>query len=544
MGEHRNTDSPDRPSTARRTLLTGGIAGLAAVAGTTFGRAQPASAATTPPSWITPTGNKSGGPDTQNINDALASTGIALLAPGTFYVVESPVGSGPAISLQYGQALRGCNDTVLMYLGNAQCVYAHSQAQATGPADLQVYPQNIMGPEVSGLTIDGSLAGEYAVGLDVGDGDDGFIWRVRTAHFNQANQYGMLILNRYDYTEKWRIYTQHFDCQNPVVIGADLGLPKPPLNPASTSFMYNDFEFHINALTGVGNGGTIPVTQNGVAIGGVIQTAQGGVTYGHANLANARLCIRGNWQNPGLTAGNLTQNPSFALSLGVTGDSSHPAIARCLLDIAVETDGSGSGANLPTTILFNDTGSVITNCTGRLVFNDGWTSTNLGGSSNPGVSGNPGLFSFAGPIVGDPYLSGISNTGFATPGTFSGAPIVYAASNFNVNNSGNANPQSGDFFSTTLGSDISVHLNNDGGVGGPQRKTFVISQPGSEPQGGWYTVAWPSNTPPTLSLTKPTVLWPGGTAPGMTAKANATDVYKLETLDGVTWYGEAVQDLA
>jgi hypothetical protein len=40
------------------------------------------------------------------------------------------------------------------------------------------------------------------------------------------------------------------------------------------------------------------------------------------------------------------------------------------------------------------------------------------------------------------------------------------------------------------------------------------------------------------------VKWAGGTAPTMTAAASSVDIYDLETVDGVTWYGRATQNVS
>jgi hypothetical protein len=91
------SDSPDRPSTVRRALLTGGAASLAAVAGTTLGRSQPASAAANPSitDWINavtdprltnpadPTGARDSAP---GINAAIQ---LALTAPSQVVYLES-----------------------------------------------------------------------------------------------------------------------------------------------------------------------------------------------------------------------------------------------------------------------------------------------------------------------------------------------------------------------------------------------------------------------------------------------------------------------
>ncbi len=101
MSRRKNADSQDRPNSARRTLLTGGAVGLAAAAGTTLGRAQPAAASTPPPSitdWINvtyspynadPTGSSD---STSGINSAIttaagrATGGVVYLPAGTYKV--------------------------------------------------------------------------------------------------------------------------------------------------------------------------------------------------------------------------------------------------------------------------------------------------------------------------------------------------------------------------------------------------------------------------------------------------------------------------
>ena len=53
-------------------------------------------------------------------------------------------------------------------------------------------------------------------------------------------------------------------------------------------------------------------------------------------------------------------------------------------------------------------------------------------------------------------------------------------------------------------------------------------------EGGWCDVG--SDIYLDLEVTDPVVPYHGGT--------NAIDVYKLETLDGITWYGQAVQNVS
>jgi hypothetical protein len=76
----------DRPSTTRRSLITGGAAGLAAVAGMTLGEAAPASAATPPPSitdWINVTnGSYTAYGDGKHDDSGVINQALAAAVPG------------------------------------------------------------------------------------------------------------------------------------------------------------------------------------------------------------------------------------------------------------------------------------------------------------------------------------------------------------------------------------------------------------------------------------------------------------------------------
>src|SRR5262249_43234883 len=108
---NRHTSDPEQeqPSRARRTLLTGGAVGLAAVAGTTFGRVQPASAGTANIIEVTPTvpADPTGVADTKAIVNAIKTRvtsgtgGVIYLAPGVFYItfVTNFSSNGAAISV-------------------------------------------------------------------------------------------------------------------------------------------------------------------------------------------------------------------------------------------------------------------------------------------------------------------------------------------------------------------------------------------------------------------------------------------------------------
>ena len=124
MEARKSTDGQERPSTARRAMLTGGALGLAAVAGSALSLAQPASAATLPPSvvdWINvtndpnlPTLAKGDGTtdDTKAIQGALnaAAPGQVVYLPGPTtgttvagkYLVSAP------LVVPSGVILSGC----------------------------------------------------------------------------------------------------------------------------------------------------------------------------------------------------------------------------------------------------------------------------------------------------------------------------------------------------------------------------------------------------------------------------------------------------
>jgi hypothetical protein len=114
------------------------------------------------------------------------------------------------------------------------------------------------------------------------------------------------------------------------------------------------------------------------------------------------------------------------------------------------------------------------------------------------------------------------------------------ARSFLSGSNGNMQGNNGDFFSVTLSASITMSLAAGSPLCAmPQRKTIVLKQAAA---GGPFTVTWPHAGSPTTS--SPTVLWAGGSAPVMTSTANATDVYKLETVDGATWYGQAIQNVS
>jgi hypothetical protein len=83
--------------------------------------------------------------------------------------------------------------------------------------------------------------------------------------------------------------------------------------------------------------------------------------------------------------------------------------------------------------------------------------------------------------------------------------VIYGQGNLAAS-TGIFDAQQGDFFAVTLSQNITLAPNTSGSetgdFGGPQRKTFVITQAAS---GGPYTVSWPSASHPTTA--NPAVVW-------------------------------------
>jgi hypothetical protein len=272
------------------------------------------------------------------------------------------------------------------------------------------------------------------------------------------------------------------------------------VNGGDDSFEYNDIVSKVYAWP----------NQNGLLL------------EGGANFANGSVKTRANFL--------LSSSPQTSAALTITGQDSvtglYSQLSFCHLDFQAETDGSGAFG--PMTIKFGDVvNNAIYNCVGILSFGGAnWTPSNWS-VANSFAAGN---FFFMGEVSGDTNLAPAVHGSTA----FVGA-LVYGTSILFQN--GGMPLGQGDFLACTLNQSITVAFQNT--TAGPQRKTIVITQAAS---GGPYTVTWPHNASPTT--TNPKVKWAGGTAPVMTATANAVDVYKLETIDGATWYGQAIQNVS
>jgi hypothetical protein len=351
-----------RPSRARRAVLTGGALSLAAVAGSTLGRTQSASAATAtfgPWTEVTPTEDKSGAKDVAAINSAFSSlpsfedtdtgqdynVGAVVLAPGDYYInaqLTKPskadlIGSGPG--------------TVINVVGdsNITAIYSHhSESHLTGLTQHQTKSGTI-----ANLTVDGTGAGDDAIGIDIGDGWGHRIDHVWINNFTGTSAIGLSVCNRYFWTEKFQ--ARHVTLVNNTT-AVQHYLEASSTTTPDQSHEYQDVEYYIWAQPG----------QNGIVVQGVHW--------------NGSMRVRGNFQrgDSGNAVVTLRQDPNGAGAAEMHGS----------FDISVEMNGTGTN---PLSINFPDTMAPLSgpfSGTGFLRF-DG------GGQTNA----TPGMLQFRGMVL-------------------------------------------------------------------------------------------------------------------------------------------------
>jgi hypothetical protein len=356
-----------RPSRARRAVLTGGALSLAAVAGSTLGRTQSASAAAAtfgPWTEVTPSGVTSGGSDVTAINNAFSSlpsvedtdtgldynVGAVVLAPGDYYInaqLTKPskadlIGSGPG--------------TVIHVVGGSgiTAIYSHhDEAGITGTNAHQTKSGTI-----ANLTVDGTSAGDNAIGIDIGDGWGHRIDHVWINNFTGTDAIGLSVCNRVFWTEK-------FQARHVTLVNNTTAVQHYLASPADQSHEYQDVEYYIWAQPG----------QNGIIVQGVHW--------------NGSMRVRGNFQRSDGAVGaviTLRQDPSTP-SLG-------SAEMLGSFDISVEMNGTDD--NNPVAINFPDTAAPLSgpfSGTGFLRFDGG------GRAIAAAAAGMAGMILFRGMVL-------------------------------------------------------------------------------------------------------------------------------------------------
>jgi hypothetical protein len=517
----KNTHALDRSGAARRALLTGGAAGLAAVAGATLGgSAQPADAATSPSitDWINvvsdvthpadPTGRND---STQGIQEAIdivsaqaaadgTPTGGVVYLPTGRYLVSGVVnGTASPLTVKTAAPIyivgAGRQATQINYTGTGDCLRMYNPHVPTGGPD----SITVWGGGVLDLTIDGTNAAAGTSGLHIGDMKRAHV-DVTIQHFNGSGSIGLYLDNSLWWTENGLFDVEVIDCSNGVVFDVTG-------NTSSSEFDNCRYHFGID----------LEALQNGVVL-------QHGAYIYHADMY-----IHGGIRS---SSSPPPQGTTWA-ALTITGQipSGHPGagnksfIERSKLSIELET--GGSNGNYPQTINQGTQGNRINECTGILSFRLGpWEPSNI----VPAQVVNQ--FTYYGIVDGDNNLNPGSNNGLAAI-----CPVIYGEGNLSA--SGVFDGEQGDFFALTLSQNITIVPNTSGqetgDFGGPQRKTFILTQPTS---GGPHAVTWPTNSPPTAA--NPTVIWPSDNPPLMPTAAGAAMWVELTTLDGKTWYGNSV----
>lgn len=446
--------------------------------------------------------------DTAAFNAAIAAMPTKTISATAFPVGQLKLGSGtyklgsggtdvvnlgPFVSVLG----HGHGSTTLAYYGAGSCL---RQFNSVRPSSDTFDTLAAFSGEFSGFTIDGVNCQAGASGLRYGDTEGGVILGVFIRGFNKTGCDGLLFDNQYSWTENMRVWASTYDCTNGFRFHGCGGTAPGGDN----SFMYNHMDLKVYSM----------VNQNGVVF-------DNGAYY-----VNGSLRIRANMRN------HTAAQTSALLSIKDVGVTGHlgagipSQISNCHLELQGETNGTGTIG--PMTIRFGDpTVNYLSQCEGVMAFSGGkWAASNWSLATNYAS----GTMTFAGFIAGDANLSPADGGYTTRTAHYFGASTLFT--------DGGAPLHQGDVFGpTTLTQNMTISLQQN--KGGPQRKTFVIKQAAS---GGPYTVTWPKPGSPTTSA--PAVYWAGGTAPTMTATANATDMYELSTTDGVRWYGRATQNVS
>ena len=377
----------EQPSGARRALLTGGAVGLAAMAGATFGRVQPASAATVTVTEITPTGDNTGVGDTKAIVtaiNALSDGGVVYLGPGEFYitfvtgysnstydaVIYVPAQTSSGTAGGQGVSIQGSGSaTVVNMLGGHTGFYCHRTSGYGAEYGLPAQNTTVF---LRDFVVDGRNAAANAIGVDIGDGW-GYDLDLTIVNFQAAGSIPLNIINRVFWTEKGRFRAQLMN--NSVAAVLDTAIPS-----SDHSHEYNFYDFNIfcnEDQQGV-------VVQNGINNGGCI------------------LWLHGDMSLTSSSSGTPTNNVAALTITGNDGAGDNSRLYFSEIVMKVEgNSGIATGNTYPYGIFFGASGNAIKQCHG--IITHSLTNSNL----------NSGEFSFRGEIC-DPGLS-LTYTG--TPGS-------------------------------------------------------------------------------------------------------------------------------
>jgi hypothetical protein len=389
------------PNRARRAILTGGAVGLAAVAGSTLGRVQPASAQSTtqPVVELLP----SGGDDTGNIQAAInqlhnaGTGGTVLLGPGTFNIsetitvyAESTTGPFAAFPVD----LRGSYGATVISLASTwtpgmSAIYCHrsilwNQDQNSQPNSLT------LASSIRDLIIEGSAPSAKnvtAVGLDLGDGWGMQVQDVMIRDFYTSNKQasfavpatassqsiGFWFNNNLLWTEKSRFIVHTVNCDRHVVVDTE------NTTSGNTSHEYNDWDLYMYVL---GNGHTVS------------GDGQVGMTWANGSFqGSGRLFIRGNCGGGG--SGDTEVAKLIEVGLGSNEGASgygYSQLYNVEYDVVVETNATSGN---PQFLVMHNPENKVAGFGQVVAQYSGWDPSSLGG----------GTFAVAGKVSGDSVLT-------------------------------------------------------------------------------------------------------------------------------------------
>jgi hypothetical protein len=430
----------------------------------------------------------------QDAMNALPAAGGVIIVPPGNYLISSTLTN--AVTPTYIVCPGGRWATQVNFTGTGDCIRMYNPVTVVGLTS----SSNARGGGVLGLTIDGTNAGAGSAGLHIGDGEQ-YELNVAAQNFSGTSSIGVHLDNTVWWTEK--CHGTIFGRNNTQNVVFDVSGAATSTN----SFGYLDLTCYIYALA----------NQDGVVV-------QNGALPYHGHLT-----VKGNFAGSASAVTNAVLRITGAVPAGHPGAGGYSQIAHCHLDIQAEVN---TFANQPSTIIFNaaPSANAILGCYGIMDFTQGpGTFT----PSNVTISASAQTLTYEGLVMGDVNLN---PAGILPQPVTIGSKVL--ARNFMSGANGNTFTEWGDFFAATLSASITVNLAPSGQntVAAPQRKTIILTQAAS---GGPYTVTWPQPGSPTTAT--PAVYWPGGVTPVMSPAANAVDVYVLETIDGVRWYGQARQ---
>jgi hypothetical protein len=356
-----------QPSRARRAILTGSAVGLAAAAGSTLGRAQPASATTGLPgvAVISPTGDTSGAEDITAFNNALSSldnVGTVWLAPGTYYINATGISIPPYVNV-YSP---GNNQTVIKCVGGGTGTYV----MMANTADPTSYTR--LSGCLQGFVIDGSSAGNGAIGLQFQDTNAVYI-DVGVRNFTGTGSIGVQLANKNHSLNQLDGYARIENCTNALMLTTS--------GPsAAIEHLYVDWSINSNA-------GQNPITlANGMGIQGSRFTCAVGCDPGGG--------------------------PVFTFGAGCT-------FSDTIFEFKAEQTAPSTSS---TTVSFSGPGSGWIRCTGVLFFSPNLNPSNI-------ATAGGGKVQFDGPISGDATLLNLpSGTTSNTTYTNQGCPCIVAIS--------------------------------------------------------------------------------------------------------------------